>query len=404
MARNYPTVFVHGFLGWGEEEGINKMADYWGVTPDKSVVKHMRSLGYEVYAPSVGPFNSVWDRSCILYAYLFGGQVDFGAAHAKKYGHARYGRTFPGVLKDWGQPGAHAKINLIGHSFGGPTIIEFSKLLTKGDEEERLATPEDELSPLFKGGRGNLIHTVTTLSGVNNGTTMSTDMIQKGTARIMSYSLLHAICLYGNLKPVVNFWDFNMDQWGLMKDPEDLKVSFPGNPLNHLKTMRTFCNNELDNVSKEMGIEGAYKLLEDYYVNPGTWYFARRAQRSQLVFLDNSLPTSDALPFCRLYGYYTGTRWSRKMARLTEDQKREWTPNDGFVNVKGQSAPHNKPSVEADFNGPFTTPGLWYNLPVERKDHISWNGAQEEKHTYFKYYEDMFRLFASLPDGEAFGR
>lgn len=45
--------------------------------------------------------------------------MDYGAAHAAKYGHERYGKTYEGVYKDW-QPGQ--KVHLVGHSMGGQTI------------------------------------------------------------------------------------------------------------------------------------------------------------------------------------------------------------------------------------------------------------------------------------------
>jgi len=173
MANKYPTVLIHGFFGFGESDMIDKFMHYWGFRPDRNVAKHLVKTGHEVFYPSLGPFNSSWDRSCILYAYLFGGRVDYGKVHSEKYGHARYGRTYPGVLKDWGKPGNHAKINIVGHSFGGPTVITFANLLTRGNAEEVAGTPADELSPLFKGGQGDLLHTVTTLTGVNNGTTLA---------------------------------------------------------------------------------------------------------------------------------------------------------------------------------------------------------------------------------------
>ena len=28
--NNYPTVFIHGFLGWGEFDGVNKKVPYFG--------------------------------------------------------------------------------------------------------------------------------------------------------------------------------------------------------------------------------------------------------------------------------------------------------------------------------------------------------------------------------------
>ena len=171
--NNYPTVFMSGLGGWGEDQLQNKIMPYWGKGKN-NVLKDLRGLGYECLFPSLGPLNSSWDRVCILWAWLFGGTVDFGKAHAEKYGISRYGRTYEhGALEDLGQPGPHQKANFIGHSMGGPLIKTLSELFVYGSEEERAVTPEDELSPLFKGGHGHLIHCLTTLSGTNNGTTLA---------------------------------------------------------------------------------------------------------------------------------------------------------------------------------------------------------------------------------------
>ncbi len=165
--NNYPVLIVHGLMGWGEQDLIDKKCPHFGLTHEKDLCKHLRDEGIEVYRPSLGPVNSGWDRACVLWAYLFGGRVDYGKVHSQKYGHARYGREYPGVLKDLGQEGPHKKINIFGHSFGGPSIKEICALFVYGSEEERNGTDPDDLSPLFAGGHGGLVHTVTTLSGVN---------------------------------------------------------------------------------------------------------------------------------------------------------------------------------------------------------------------------------------------
>ena len=41
---------------------------------------------------SVSAFGSNYDRAVELYYYIKGGRVDYGAAHAAKYGHERYGK------------------------------------------------------------------------------------------------------------------------------------------------------------------------------------------------------------------------------------------------------------------------------------------------------------------------
>ena len=98
--NHYPIVLVHGLFGWGGTEvlGLN----YWGGF--SSLRDILNDAGYKVYTPSIGPVASNWDRACELYAYLVGGTVDYGAYHSATNGHARYGRTFPGVLPELNNP------------------------------------------------------------------------------------------------------------------------------------------------------------------------------------------------------------------------------------------------------------------------------------------------------------
>ena len=91
-ATRYPTVYVHGLMGWGERAGLNSVLPYWGMTTG-SLTAYLNSLGYETYSATVGPISSAWDRACELYAQLTGTTVDYGAAHAAAHDHARYGIT-----------------------------------------------------------------------------------------------------------------------------------------------------------------------------------------------------------------------------------------------------------------------------------------------------------------------
>ena len=144
---DYPFIVVHGFLGYGEETLFSKVFPYFGFRPDRNVIKAARKAGFEVYQPSLGPFNSMWDRACELYAQIVGGTVDYGKVHSEKFGHRRYGHTYDKPLvPDWGKLDAEGKIkkiNLIGHSFGSPTTRTLIELLYNGSEEERAGTPEN---------------------------------------------------------------------------------------------------------------------------------------------------------------------------------------------------------------------------------------------------------------------
>ena len=133
-AERYPTVYVHGLMGWGTRDQIYAVTPYWGLTSD--LMPYLTSKGYESYAASVGPLSSAWDRACELYAQLTGTTVDYGAAHAAEYGHARYGVTYDKPLfEGWS---ADKKINLVGHSLAArrsacfwtfwPTALHRSRL------------------------------------------------------------------------------------------------------------------------------------------------------------------------------------------------------------------------------------------------------------------------------------
>ena len=68
-----------------------------------------------------------------MYYYVKGGRVDYGAAHAAKYGHHRYGRTYKGIMR----LGTWQKIHFIGHSsMGGQTIRQMEEFLRNGNQEE----------------------------------------------------------------------------------------------------------------------------------------------------------------------------------------------------------------------------------------------------------------------------
>ena len=160
-AERYPTIYVHGLMGWGEHDQIYAVTPYWGLTSD--LMPYLTGKGYESYAASVGPLSSAWDRACELYAQLTGTTVDYGAAHAAEYGHARYGVTYDKPLfEGWS---ADKKINLVGHSFGGATIRLFLDILADGSAEEQAAAKAagTEVSPFFQGGKADWVYSLTTL-------------------------------------------------------------------------------------------------------------------------------------------------------------------------------------------------------------------------------------------------
>lgn len=168
---NYPFVIVSGFWSWGQYKESYETLPYWGFFTGDNYAKSFTASGLETSAADVSPMGSAWDRACELYAQLTGTVVDYGRVHSEKYHHSRYGEDYTGrgLLEKWD---SENKVNIICHSFGGPTSALFATILADGSKEEREGTTDGTLSPFFEGGKGNFIHSITGIAGAYNGTTL----------------------------------------------------------------------------------------------------------------------------------------------------------------------------------------------------------------------------------------
>ena len=171
---DYKTVFVHGYFGWGQYDSLSKIITYFGCTSGR-INDYLNSLGYDTYTASCGPYSSNWDRACEIYAEIMGTRVDYGIAHSKEHGHDRFGVDYSNnpLIPNF-KWSATNKINLIGHSFGGPTIRTLLDMLADGRPEEVAAAKAAGETPsgLFTGGKKDWVFSLTSIAGVNNGTTV----------------------------------------------------------------------------------------------------------------------------------------------------------------------------------------------------------------------------------------
>lgn len=398
----YPIIIVHGFFGWGEGDLLNKVVPYFGALGgigNRGIDKYLQSQGYEAYCPAVGPWNSAWDRACELYAMIKGGTVDYGKVHAEKSGHARYGRTYPGLVPDWGEPGAHAKINIIGHSFGGPTVCTFTSLLEQGCAEEREGTPAEELSPLFAGGNAKLCHTATTLSGTNNGTTLASAARNNVLGKAVNWLLLGILSTTFGDTPVMKVWDMKMDRFGISEDPAHIKGWNLRSPLAKKAEVNRYIANDFDNIMQEMSVETCAEMNKLQAISPSIYYFARRACRSTRILGTNiQLMELKSFPVAHISALITGW-FNTPSLKKNYGVNPDWYASDGPVNTVCTSGPFDKPSVEYT-DGMEIKPGVWHNMPVEHKDHFSWMGWLEKSDVYKDYFLGMAKLAESLPDAE----
>ncbi|MFR3351552.1 MAG: S-layer homology domain-containing protein [Oscillospiraceae bacterium] len=369
-AERYPTIYVHGLMGWGEHDQIYAVTPYWGLTSD--LMPYLTGKGYESYAASVGPLSSAWDRACELYAQLTGTTVDYGAAHAAEYGHARYGVTYDKPLfEGWS---ADKKINLVGHSFGGATIRLFLDILADGSAEEQAAAKAagTEVSPFFQGGKADWVYSLTTLAAPHNGTTFAEccgDMTQFAAEASTAMAKLLGI---SDFKGV---YDFQLEQFGFYrKDGETVLEALD-------RVLHSDFLSHNDNVFRDLTIDRALELNDDIEIQPNVYYFSYAGDKTcQSTITGERTSAVDMTPLFvpfanQMCGYYDQT--TAGGFRIDKS----WAPNDGLVNTVSALYPTDSAGrcltqsgktgyVQQDgYSNVDYQPGVWNVMPVRHYDH-----------------------------------
>lgn len=385
---NYPYVLVHGMYGFGEGELLHKFLPYWGMCAG-DMTKYLGTYGIEAYAPAVSGIGSAWDRTCELYAKLVGGRVDYGKAHSEKYGHKRFGRTFSKpLIEGWGPD---KKINLFGHSFGGPTIRLLSSLLANGNKEEMDATDADDISPLFTGGKDGWIHSITAVAAVQEGTTVYCTMKPVMDAMEKSVAFLANV----GSGAFSNFVDFQVEQWGLNNVSGDKNTKAPMS-----KELRKKMMDSKDTIYYDISLEGARKTNEMCECFDSIYYFSMPCRKTNSKYASNKLnqePRISMFPAFRPFSHHVGKMYKAKVAGLDIDEK--WRPNDGLMPTIAETAPVSEPKMDLeDANGEYKK-GVWYVYDTFQMDHIGILGGffpPENPDDIRKLYVDHCKMINSL--------
>ena len=329
-----PIVFVHGLGGWGQGALLDLLMPHWGMMAG-SIRKELKRQGYEAYAVSMGPVSSTWDRACELYAHLTGTRVDYGQAHAQKYGHERYGETYKKpLIKDWS---AGRPIALLGHSFGGATMRLFAQLCEQGSAAERAAKQEG-LSPLFTGELKGRILALVTLAAPHNGSTATEDtLVEEGSMGATLPSQMMTIARAGMiLPPVERVYPFHLRQFGFNAS------EFYRSPVSTWRTTDAFLEQK-DSAAWDLRVDGAKELNMTIRCQKGIYYFSYAGLATEPDAEGNQVP-GDAVwsmftDSCVAMGKKRAPYTTPGGVRIDE----RWLPNDGLVNLVSAQYPFGEP-------------------------------------------------------------
>lgn len=344
-----PIILVHGFNGFTGDNKPTTEGNYWG--GDKlSISQDLRDSGYETYEASVGALSSNYDRAVELYYYIKGGTVDYGAAHANKYGHERYGRTYEGVYKDW-QPGQ--QVHLVGHSMGGQTIRLLDTMLREGNQEEIAYHQQygEEISPLYQGGNDDMITSVTTIVTPHNGTHAADQLGNEQLIRQVAYD--YSKFQNNKLTQV----DYGFSQWGLKQRPNETYIDY-------VKRVKAESNIWLtdDNGFYDLTRKGAAALNEQTSLDPNVVYKTYTGESTRASITGRQVSDINMKLSFRLTGNVIG-----KAAEI------EWRENDGLVSVISAQHPFNQDFVTATDD---VQKGVWQVTPVKHDwDHEDFIGS-----------------------------
>ena len=332
--NNYPVVLVHGFLGFGPDQFTRSGFKYWGGYGDIAAHLQLYKGPRAVFAATVGPISSNWDRAAELYAQIKGGCVDYGDGSATR--PRPPGQQPPTAGKCWAADPDHNPnnyplafypawdaahpIHLVGHSQGGNTGRALIQLLEHG-------APNEGKGDLYQGGKVGWVRSLTTLSAPHNGTTLRDAVLES----------------LPSLEPALRIlFDNDLANWELAPDgARTFNLWARTSPQVYyfsLGTLATeagsFCCNETDRIIAPVQTS-AYQY-----------------PRADMIAYFKSMAGEWIVPSLAQRGMGAYTQYAPGRVRIDS----AWFANDGVVNTVSMRAPDGHPA--RDYDG-TPVPGYW---------------------------------------------
>lgn len=398
--NEYPVILVPGLAGYGEDSALNSAAPYFGLF-SASAQTVITDMGFPCHVPSFGALSGTWDRACELYAQLVGGTVDYGEAHSKKHGHARYGRTYDTALvPNWGSldnNGRIVKISLVAHGFGVTVCRQFIELLYNGSMEERAATSEESLSGLFKGGYTQIVNCLVSLAGINSGIPLF-QIIDEKLPRAFRFATKAGVLReqFALLKKTGAHAEKNGQTvtqhgfglfFGWSKDSKLLSALHYDEA-----SVDRYLKKTEDSIFADMGIDAMTKFNNNTDTKDNIYYLSAVGSVTSKVFDKYTIPTTAAgvlAPTAALVSTYENYLSDRP---VVTDAYHE---NDGLVSVTSALPSMTEP-VAAFKDAAHCLPGTWYQIPIENKNHLAYVGLFQRPDKYRNAIYDLMKIISNF--------